>query len=132
MILDFLIIKFNPTFNMWVAESLDYDIGSQGSTRKEAMENLYISLCVDLQWSIEDNGIPFGGIPVSPQKTAPEKIKELEGFRSRGYDISTVEIVQLDLWPLIMDYCEQWRKYKSKTRKKEFNFIGKKCHWITN
>ena len=51
----------------WVAQCLEYDIGTQASDLNVLQERLHMVLEAELAESIKAHGQPFGGIPAAPQ-----------------------------------------------------------------
>ena len=68
---------------MWVAQCLEYDIGTQADDIDTLNARLEVVLRAELNESMQRHGKPFAGI-----EAAPERFQLMWGHRTRSVDLS--------------------------------------------
>lgn len=54
--------------DMWVAQCLEHDIGSQGNSLEEVITRLHVAINAERMESLERNKVEFAGIPAAPDR----------------------------------------------------------------
>jgi hypothetical protein len=67
--------------DVWVAQCIEYDIGTQAKTLSELQKRLESAICLELYESIKRAGAPFKGVP-----RAPLHIEEMWNNRAGAFN----------------------------------------------